>query len=227
MTTSLFNKRIFKSDWLLIAANLLPVLGVWFLDWSPTEAFIVYALETMIVGMMTVLKMLVITFVRKQDKWYANGKVTQQGGIFFILFFIFHFGMFALVQTTIFSQVAHITPPGSGMTYFFFHFYTYINEDIAYMLGAFIIGYLSKSFIPFILNEEYKNKSLMAVMFEPYGRIFIQQFTVIIGSFFLTVGLGKIFILVFVLVKLIFETKFNYSALLNKSMGDLENASTK
>ncbi|MFM9911056.1 MAG: DUF6498-containing protein [Chitinophagaceae bacterium] len=35
-------------------------------------------------------------------------------------------------------------------------------------------------------------------MFEPYGRIFIQQFTVMAGNFFLGFGASKIFMLVFV-----------------------------
>lgn len=51
-------------------------------------------------------------------------------------------------------------------------------------------------------------------MFEPYLRIFVQQFVVIIGSFFLTFGAGKIFILVFVLVKIFFELFVNFNRLL-------------
>lgn len=220
-------KKLSKADIGLIIANLIPVYGVWFLGWPPAEAFIVYALETMIVGFITILKMLVITFVRGKDNWYANGTVSRQSGFFFIFFFIMHFGIFALVQTTIFSQTANIAPAGSGLFHFFLNWYKYINLDIAYMLGAFMIGYLAKSFVPFIINGEYKTQSLMLVMFQPYGRIIVQQFTVILGSMFLALGAGKGFILVFALVKIFFELFINYHGLLNKAMKDMKQGSGK
>ncbi|HQW43832.1 MAG TPA: DUF6498-containing protein [Chitinophagaceae bacterium] len=223
----MLKRKLTVSELALLLANLLPVFGVWFLGWNPTEAFIVYALETLIVGILTILKMLIVTFTRHSDEWPANGKVTQQSGFFFIFFFIFHFGLFALVQTTIFSQSAGITPPGSGMMHFFFKWYTYINEDIAYMLGAFIVGYIAKSLIPFIFNGEYKTAPLIVIMFQPYGRIFIQQFTVIIGSMFLTLGFGKVFILIFTIVKIGFEIFIDYDRLLGKAMSDLKRNSSQ
>ncbi len=223
----ILKRKLSTADIVLIAANLLPVYGVWFLNWHPTEAFIVYALETLIVGVITILKMLVITFVRKKDDWYSNGTTTRQSGFFFILFFIAHFGLFALVQTSIFSQSANITPPGSGLFHFFFNWYQYVNKDVALMLGSFVIGYLSKSFVPFIINGEYKTAPLMLVMFQPYGRIVIQQITVIFGSLFLTLGAGKAFILVFALVKILFDLFVDYHGILNKAMKGMKRGSTE
>ena len=89
------------------------------------------------------------------------------------------------------------------------------------MLLAFIIGYLAKSFIPFLLNGDYKKQPMMLIMFMPYGRIFVQQFTVILGSMFLSLGAGKVFILIFVLAKLAFELLMNFEALLKKSTEDM------
>jgi hypothetical protein len=60
------------------------------------------------------------------------------------------------------------------------------------------------------------------VMFQPYGRIFIQQFTVILGSMFLGFGWGKGFILVFAFAKILFEVFFNFDEILNKSMADIK-----
>jgi Family of unknown function (DUF6498) len=223
----MLRKKLSPVDGLLIAANLLPVYGVWFLGWNATEAFIVYALETIIVGLLTILKMTVITLVRKKDDWYANGSSTRQSGIFFIVFFILHFGIFALVQTTMFSQSAGITPPGSGLFHFFFHWYDYVNKNILLMLLAFALTYIVRDFMPFMLHGNYKKQPLMMVMFQPYGRVFIQQFTVIIGSMLLSLGLGKIFILVFALIKTGFELFINYNGVLQKAMKDMEKKSSK
>jgi Family of unknown function (DUF6498) len=218
---NMFNRKLTQSDIFIIAANLLPVYGVWFLGWPPVEAFTVYAMETMIVGIMTVLKLLVCTLAKGSDEWSNNGTVTKMSGFFFIFFFIVHFGLFALVQTSIFAETAKIGPPGSGMFHFFFNWYKYITTEIGYMLLAFIIGYLAKSFIPFLLNGDYKKQPMMLIMFMPYGRIFVQQFTVILGSMFLSLGAGKVFILIFVLAKLAFELLMNFEELLKKTTAQM------
>jgi hypothetical protein len=218
----MFKPKLTREDIILIAANLIPVYGVWFLGWSGTEVFIVYALETLIIGMLTLLKMAVITVARKKDTWYNQGSSTNVSGLFFMLFFLLHFGLFAAVQTSIFSQSADITPPGSGLLHFFFHWYTYVNKDIAIMLSGFVVSYFVRSFFPFIVKGEYKTISMMRVMFQPYGRIFIQQFTVILGSMFLTFGFDKGFILVFAVAKIFFEVYANFDHIIDKSMAELE-----
>jgi Family of unknown function (DUF6498) len=220
-------KKLSPTDLFVIAANLLPVVGVWCLGWSATEAFIVYALETIIVGLIALLKMLCVTVSKKRDDWHANGKTTSQSGLFFILFFIIHFGFFLLVQTTLFSQAAGITPTGSGMFYFITHLDQYIDKEVGYMLIAFSISHSIKSLFPFLLRQEYKTQSLMLIMFQPYGRIFIQQFTVILGSMLLTFGLGGIFIIVFAAAKIFMEVFFNYDRLLNKAMVDMKKESSE
>lgn len=214
-------RNLTQAEWLTIIVNLLPVIGVWFLGWSAVEAFIVYAMETLILGGMTVLKLLIATISRKKDTWYNKGTSTQVSGLFFIFFFIMHFGLFALVQTSIFAESADINPPGKGMTYFFFHWYDYINEDIAIMLGAFIVNYLVRSLWPFLRKKEYLTAPMMLLMFQPYGRVFVQQFTVILGSMFLGFGFDKGFILVFALAKAFFEGVVDFDGLIKKSVDDM------
>lgn len=94
------------------------------------------------------------------------------------------------------------------------------------MLGGFIVSWLARSFIPFIVNREYKTASMMRLMFEPYGRIFVQQLTVLLGSMFLVLGGGKIFVLIFALVKIFVEVYMNFDNMLNKTMQGIENKNT-
>lgn len=224
---NIFHKKPKREDWLIIASNLIPVLGVWLLGWSAVEVFTVYAMETLIAGILTVLKLLITTLARKEDTWYNKGASSQVSGLFFILFFILHFGIFAAVQTGIFSGVARINPPGSGPMHFFFHWWEYITDDIAWMLGGFIISYLARDCIPFIVKKEYKTVPMMILMFQPYGRIFIQQITVILGSMFLSFGAGKIFVGVFAMVKIFFEVFINYDGILNMALKGLKKTSGK
>ena len=125
---TMLKRKLTRSDIYLIVANLLPVYGVWVLGWNAIEVFIVYAMETLIVGMLTVLKLGIASASgNKSNDWYVGDKKVKQPGILFILFFIVHYGIFAAVQTSIFAESANINPPGSGLLYFFFHWYNFIN----------------------------------------------------------------------------------------------------
>ena len=72
----------------------VPVAGVWFWNWSPEEVFLVYCLETMIIGIFNLLKMGIVTATRKTDIWYNGPSRTKQSGLFFMLFFLVHYGIF-------------------------------------------------------------------------------------------------------------------------------------
>lgn len=224
-TWKTFKRKLTREDYILIAANLVPVFGVWFLGWSAVDAFIVYALETIILGLITLLKLAVMTLAKGKDDWQNQGSTTKVSGLFFMFFFTVHYGLFVAIQTSIFAQSANIVPSGAGLLYFFFHWYSYINEDIAIMLGVFIVSYLFRTFVPFIVKGQYKTMSMMRVMFQPYGRIFVQQFTVILGSMFLSFGWGKGFILVFALAKIFFEVYINLEGYIDKTMEEEEKKS--
>lgn len=219
---SRFKRKLTGGDYIAVLANLVPVFGVWFLGWSATDAFIVYALETLILGMLVLLKLLVMTFARGKDMWYNQGAGKPVSGLFFMVFFTMHYGLFAAVQTSIFSQSARINPPGSSMLHFFFNWYTYVTHDIAIMLAVFVISYIVRSFVPFILSGQYRTAPMMYIMFQPYGRIFIQQFTVILGSMFLTFGFDKGFIFVFAVAKIFFEIYINFDGVIDKTMEDMQ-----
>lgn len=220
----MFKKKLSLPDYFIIAANLLPVAGVWLWNLSPIEVFMVYALETVIVGLFTLLKMGIASAVRKTDTWYNGASRTKQSGLFFMLFFVAHYGMFVAIQTGLFIQVSGIGKSlNRGFFDFFLHWPQYIGKDAYNLLGGFIISYGFSMYWNYIRTREYRTTPLMLLMFQPYGRIFIQQVTVILGSIFLSFGAGRIFILIFAIIKIFFEVFVNYDGLLNKAMDDMKN----
>lgn len=220
-------KRLTQGDWSLIIANLIPVIGVWFLNWNAREVFIVYCLETIIIGFFTLLKLLITGLVRKKDVWQAQGSsVTRQPFWFFMLFFMVHYGMFVAIQMGMFFAVSGIGDE-QGITFFnFFSKWSSLLTNEAYiMLGVYIVSYGFRLTSDFILSGDYKTSSLGYLMFQPYGRIFIQQVTVILGSMFLSFGAGKIFILLFALIKIFFEVFIDFDLLIKKaSKGELKSS---
>ena len=210
----MFKRKLTASDYLLIIVNCIPLYCVWFEDWNASQVFLVYCLETVIIGIVNVLKMTFVTiFVRKKDDWQNARSSTMQSGWFFILFFIAHYGFFVFVQTQIFFNVSNLVPDGS-----FLMNYSKIPELLGpegkLLLLIFITYYTLQNVFDFLLSGKYKTISMGRLMFEPYMRIFVQQFVVIIGSIFLSFGAGKIFILVFVIAKIFFELFVNFNRFL-------------
>ncbi len=218
----MLKKKLKGSDYFIIAANLLPVIGVFAWDWDPVQIFMVYALETVIIGLFTLIKLGITSAASGSGDWYYNDKKTRQPGIVFMLFFLMHYGFFVLIQTGLFIQVSGIgRNQRIGFFDFFIHWPRYLGPDAWYMLAGFVISYSFSLIWNFIRKRQYKTIPMMLQMFQPYGRIFIQQITVILGSMFLSFGAGKLFILVFAAIKIFFEIFINYNGLLNKTMDDL------
>ena len=224
----MFKKKLSQTDYFLIAANLLPVIGVLIWNWDPKEIFIVYAIETVVIGLFTLLKLGIVTATRKTDSWHSQGRSTNVSGLVFVLFFLFHYGMFVAIQTGLFVQVSGIGKEYKiGFFDFFIHWPRYLGQNGYYMLAGFAICYGFDLIWNFLRTGQYRTAPMMLLMFQPYGRIFIQQVTVILGSMFLTFGAGKIFIIIFALIKIFFEVFINYDRILNKAMDEMKQGSGK
>ena len=117
----MFKRPLTQSDILLIAANLLPVVGAIFWNWNAKEIFLVYCLETIIIGILNLVKMAIVTVVRKTDTWYNQGSSTKQSGLFFMFFFLVHYGLFVAVQMGMFFGASGMGD-GSDITVFNFFY---------------------------------------------------------------------------------------------------------
>lgn len=211
----MFKRKLNNGDYLLIATNLIPLLGVWFMGWDPMLMFLVYVCETIIIGLYNVLKMLMATWVKKKDIWENNGSRQYVSGYFFILFFVVHYGFFVFVQMFLFFGASGIADKYSAIFGSVAELQRIWQQPGIYALLSFIIMYGIRTIHDFILTGEYRETSLMRLMFSPYLRIFVQQFVVIAGSIFLRFGGGKIFMLIFVFVKVFFEIYINFDRALN------------
>jgi hypothetical protein len=215
----MIKRKLIEADWFLIIVNLLPVYGVWFEGWNANEIFLVYCLETIIIGFFTLTKLGIATAVRKKDWWENNGSKTMMSGLFFMFFFLIHYGLFVVVQTSIFFGVVsmHDDSGPSSILEFILHPNKYLGSEGWLLFCAFVFGYGYENLMRFIVNNDYRTKSFARIMFEPYMRIFVQQFTVILGSFVLIFGAGKIFILIFAAARIFFTVFINYEDALNKA----------
>ena len=209
------------SDYFLIIVNLVPLYGVWFSGWNAGQVFLVYCLESVITGLFQLLKLLILTQTKKRDYWNTGTPdETKVSGYLFVFFFLVHYGFFICIQLFIFLNISSIQKAIGeevGVFQFLFHFPQYMHQSSLWLLLLFTASYALLTVKDFILNGAYKTADMNVIMFQPYMRIFVQQFAVILGSFFLEFGAGKIFMLVFVAAKIFFEIIISYEKILEEA----------
>ncbi len=190
-----FNKSYLnKENIVIILSNILLVVGMIIFNWSPISVFALYMLETIIIGILHGLKMLFIGTLSKEEG--SNVKV-----FFSIPFFLFHFMFFVFIQ-------ASLILPKNGNSLFsgFQELFSFVHGQYLYWLIAIAVFNLYVVTKDLFFNDRYKDVSIDKVFFEPYPRIFIQQFTVIFGAgLMMFTGSYWGLLVVFIIVKTIAE----------------------
>lgn len=205
--------------WLII--NLLPLAFFLAGEISAIQAFLLYMAETAMIGLYNAVRLIVVAALKA-----GSGPVYKRGdlmsGVFFAAFFVVHFGLFAFVQFMIFMGASGKT---TGMNFFSNiteawqllgsngQLFFFINLGLIFLQGG----------MQFLQEVEWKSKTMMQMMFEPYLRIFVQQFTVIAGAMFLSFGLNAGFLVVFMLAKIFFTCFIDFNKLfaeMKRTSGD-------
>jgi hypothetical protein len=157
----------------LIAANLVPLLGVLGSSWTVFSVLLLYWCENVIVGAFNILRMLVAS---------PKDVAADAAKLFLIPFFTFHYGMFTMVHGIF---VLALFGPDGG------HF----SPSPAAFLGAVRgagIGYaalavlLSHGFSfahNYIAGGEFRSASLPQLMMQPYARVMVLHVTILLGGF--------------------------------------------
>ena len=159
----------------LILANLGPVYGVLFLDWKVFPVIFLFWLENLVIGALTVFRML-LADPKNKPFWILK--------IFLIPFFCVHYGLFTFVHGVfviglfggMFRQGAPF--PGEAVVIGFIR---------QYQLGWAIVGLAGSHLLSFVVNYigegEYLKANPMSLMQQPYGRVIVLHITVLAGGF--------------------------------------------
>jgi len=152
---------------MLILSNLVPLVGVWFFGWSRWSIVFLYWMESAVIGIYTILKMIMAKGVAKKP-------VTGLGRLrlFLIVFFMIHFGGFMMVHLALLTG-AHMlitTIAGTGES---------TSSMFSIMLSGGLSMFLSHG-VSFVMNYwlggEYERVTPSEVMISPYPRIILMQF---------------------------------------------------
>lgn len=177
-------KQRFSSA-LLLAANLLPLLGVLIGGWSTFALLILFWFENVLIGFCNILKMA------------ANRPaetVSNLGKLFLIPFFTLHYGMFTLIHGSFVCLLLgkkELDPPGAD---FFDYVYSlapyFIRTGLIWGALCLAASHLGSFLLNYIGRGEYRRATLSELMHAPYGRVAVLHITIIFGGF-LVMALGS------------------------------------
>ena len=160
--------RLYPSIIFLVIANLIPLYGVLVLGWDLFTVMILFWLETVVVGIYGLLRIIVVTHILS---------------IFLVPFFVIHFGMFMLGHllflTSFFGDETVFVSKGFlGLVPFAFAL------AVAHwpVVGGFIVSHGYSFVYNFLSRKEYVPFNAGQLMTLPYRRVIIMHITIIFGG---------------------------------------------
>ena len=186
----------------LIVVNLIPLIGVLSLGWDAYTLLILYWIESGVVGIINVFKILRAegpttiagTTIRitgwRGASWTQSAMhpgpaaSTAQGAVkgVLVFFFLLHYGIFWIVHGVfvfVLPLIFNITNLFMGQRSLF------PSLDVPWLVFAAIALFVSHLFsywVNFIGRGEYRNISPAAQMMQPYGRVFVLHLVIVLGG---------------------------------------------
>ena len=195
-----------KNNLVISIINALVILALLITNIaSPVAIVLGYFFETIIIGILNVVKMILVIGNRKN----SNDKEPLALQLMLIPFVMFHYGCFIYVQSVF--VFLFFSKSGMGIERFpsinnFIH--AFRIEGIPEVVLVLAIPNVIYFFTDFIKKKSYLNLPVMVLMFQPYTRIVIQQLVVIISGFFILVkNTGWIAAVLLIIIKLLVDIR--------------------
>ena len=201
----------------LVAFNLIPLVGVVFWGWNVVTLLVLYWVENGIVGILNVPKMLLARgpVIPDEGPLRVNGGLAASN-VGLVLFFLIHYGLFWFVHGVFVFALPAFATFTEEMTDGFFPgtIEPTISSAIrgpdmsAVAWGALglAISHGASFVVNYVGRREYLRVSAARQMFAPYGRLVILHMAILLGAFVsLTIGSPVGALIVLVILKTIVD----------------------
>lgn len=174
-------------SWAILAVDLFPVYAVFQFGWDATALVFLYWLENVIIGGVTLLRMLAASA--------GSGPLGVSCMLFFGPFFTFHYGMFCFVHGIFLAAFAASAGTGTGDAGFIdpVGLVVFALATGRYMMlfaGAIIALQLFLFLRDFIGRGQFRDSDVQSEMMKPYGRIVLLHVALFAG-FGVMIALGQ------------------------------------
>ncbi len=175
---------------------------------DPLAVIMIYFLETIIIGLDHFFKMCFV-YLNSQAQLKLNQKSSSLKIGFFLMHYMFFVAVPSIFVFAIFSFSDSAIKDPLDILYNFE--YVLSLKGIYYGLITMFIMYSLQTYFGFVRTKIYNSYTLDKLLFQPYVRIFIQQFTVIVGMFFAVVSAsGTIVAILLIIFRLIVDLLINF-----------------
>lgn len=168
-----------------LAVDLLPIYGVVAWGWGAMPLVMLYWMENVVIGVMTLPRIFV--------SGASYGGIGLLAGLGLCVFFVFHYGLFCLVHGTFLIAFAEMGEAMRGnaqvlqsdpfMDMFgMFRFGLDSGRHVDWMISAIAAFQVVVFFWEFVIKAEWKTTNPMAEMFAPYERIIILHIGIFAGA---------------------------------------------
>ncbi|TWT90972.1 hypothetical protein Mal64_13710 [Pseudobythopirellula maris] len=174
------------SVWTLLAANLLPLLGVLLFGWRTFDVVLLYWLENVVIGVVNVLKLAVL--------WPPGRPIASTlAKLFCIPFFVFHYGFFCVGHGLFLisllgerGQLLADESSGQKLEGVFGELAHTLQDEVSawqlVSIALLAMSHLVSFFTNFIGRGEFRRTGVKAQMFKPYGRIIVLHIAILVGG---------------------------------------------
>lgn len=160
---------------LLVAANLLPLVGVFLWDWDVFFLLLLFWCENVIIGLFGIARLVVA----------ANNDEIREG-LFLPLFFLVHYGGFMFAHFMVLFAMYSSSVEELGTQAQPEDYYRLVLEQLNWMAVAALFISHGWSFIEnYMGRREHERLSPMQAMGLPYKRMVITHVALLAGGFFL------------------------------------------
>ena len=183
------NDRIRLSSLTLIAANLPPLVGVLFFDWSVSSVIILYWFENIVLGLINVARMIAMPAGEA-------GAAAHVGKLFIVPFFMFHYFFFCaghgIFVFGLFPDENAYFPPLGGMSLIgvLGRAVEIFSTPLAFAALTLAASHTISFVVNYLAGGERASFDLQKLMMLPYNRIIVLHVTIILGGF-VTLALGE------------------------------------
>ncbi len=194
---------------LLIALNVIPLIGVLYWQWDIFTVILLFWLENAVIGVFNCTKILACRGSKnnkgKAIKWYSN--------LGLAIFFLVHYGFFTSAHGMIVLKIFEQDFTGEPWDVWNWVYQWFQNtEGVLWLAVIAMIAYWLFDFIQFWLKER-KDKEAGKQMMEPYSRIVIAHLVLLFGAI-IVMKFG--FELAIVILLVLIKTFINYHDLVKK-----------
>ncbi len=195
-------KRILRSKNIsILIINLVPLFGTIFLGWDSKIIILFFIAETILMGFVHIIKMTALHFMNYRNPAALAIVRETQGlkGFALVPFFMVHYGFFIFVQTMLFLNFDHGPGFWASMAELFTGMYKWALVTIFLTKLSLLLAELT-------MDPNVHTKLPEDVFFEPYPRIIIQQFMVILGAWISVFSRNMMgYLIVLILLKTFFD----------------------